>query len=68
MQEFRSGLSLLCLPMGRSGKNRLSPRIIRRMIEESFDILHKQGIQEVSNVILVGKLKSSVERNPAGQY
>lgn len=48
----------------RSSTTNSAAGAVRRMVEQSTDVVHKERVEFLSDLFLVGKFQSTVERNP----
>lgn len=56
-------LLLVFSPLG-SRHNLVCPALVCRVIEQGADVVHKQRVQHLCDLFLVGKVKSSIIGNP----
>lgn len=59
------GRVLLPALLGRHGHDLACAVRVRRVIKQSANVVHKQGIQKLRDLLLVRKVEGSVVRNPA---
>ncbi len=52
-------LSALC-----SGHDLACPRLVCGVVEQRPNVVHKEGIQQLRDLLLVGKVQSALEWNP----
>jgi hypothetical protein len=57
-------LALLCFPSLGSSHYLVCPVLVGRVVEQGANVVDEEWVEQLSNLLLVGKIKSPVIRNP----